>query len=449
MPQNTQHPLGRRVDQLVASLDIDTATPKDVTRLAGEICQLGRDAVARLARGILQKAPARRETVAALLGSITGEPASWALDELHNVLGSGRLSAMERIWLLATANSLQHVSRGAPPPSAATAQPPPEPQPYVPDEHELLLWRDEFTTLSPPEREAALATIIERADPVLLPLLEMLMSLEQPQLDAIIAEGLARFPTPAVLPLVRELLRRPDPAIRRAARQALVQLEKHGLSVRDIFVADVQPEGPVTAALATPLDGVGQIAILIARRKNDGRIHYAIVIVDSIGVGILRAWGEPDLTAADFDTRTSQYAEQSGLDFSPIDVQMAQSIVAHAESFAKRQGQHPPADYLAWRHTIGRPATLLNPPFVFGPTCAACATRVPAADVERGGIVAGDVVLCAACARQPCACVGCGVDIDHVFDEFYIRRGDDSGPVEFLCVTCARARQTQTPNPES
>jgi len=271
----------------------------------------------------------------------------------------------------------------------------------------------------------------------------MLIGLEFPQVDTTIAAGLARFHTPAVLPLLRELLRRPDSAIRRRARQTLTQLGKQGLSVREVFVADAQPEGPVAAALATPLDGVGQMAILVARHKDGGLLDYAIAIVDSIGVGILRTWGETDLTRTDFEHRTRQYADQSGLDFSPIDVQMAQSIVAQAEAYAKKQGLQTPADYVAWRRTIGRPEKPLRPPFTFGPSCAACGVRVPAADVERGGIVAGDVVLCAACARQPCACVGCGTEIDHVFDEFYIRRGDGDGPVEFLCVDCARTRQRQ------
>jgi hypothetical protein len=277
----------------------------------------------------------------------------------------------------------------------------------------------------------------------------MVMSLGQPRLDAVIAQGLARFPTAAVLPLVRELLRRPDPVIRRCARQTLLQLEHQGLSVRELFVADVQPEGPVAAALATPLDGVGQMAVLVARRRGEDRLHYAIVIVDTIGVGILRAWGESNLGRAEFDQRTKQYAEQSGLDFSPMDVPVAQSIVAEAESFAKRQGQTLPADYLAWRRTIGRPQDLMSTPVVFGPSCAACATRVPPTDVERGGIVAGDVVLCASCARQPCACIACGKDIDHVFDEFYVRRGDDGGQVEFLCVDCARTRQSGHAQPQA
>jgi hypothetical protein len=451
MTDEGQPSVARRVDQIVASLDIETASSEDVSRLADEICGLGRDAVAKLARGILQRAPARRSKVSALLGSISGEAASWALDELHNVLGSGRLSSMERVWLLATATSLEHAASGEVPGHGRAPEPRVEPdgETYAPDEQELLLWRDEFTTLSPSERESALAAVLGRADPTLLPLLEMVMSLGQPRLDAVIAQGLARFPTPAVLPLVRELLRRPDPVIRRCARQTLLQLEHQGLSVRELFIADVQPEGPVAAALATPLDGVGQMAVLVARYRTEGRLHYAIVIVDTIGVGILRAWGESNLTPAEFDQRTKQYAEQSGLDFSPMDVPVAQSIVAQAESFAKRQGQALPAEYLAWRRTIGRPQDLAAVPVVFGPSCAACATRIPPTDVERGGIVAGDVVLCAACARQPCQCIGCGKDIDHVFDEFYVRRGDNGGPVEFLCVDCARARQSGQAPPQA
>jgi hypothetical protein len=430
---------GRQVDKLVAGLDIEAASHEDVAQRAEAICALGQDATERLARGILRPGPARREKVAALLACLSGRRAMWALDELRRILASRPLSPMERVWLLATVRSLEEAAGLRGPAAAERAEA--RPASPAPNEADLLLWREELAGLRPNEQAAALAPILETGEAGFLPLLEMALSLGEPKLDAAVADGLARFPHQDALPLLRELLRRPDPAVRGRARWSLAALERQGLDVRRFFVAEPTVEGPVVASLATAVDGAGHVAVLLARRGVEGLIHYAFVALDTLQDGIVRAWGERDLTEAELDERIADYSTQSGMHFDRVGPEVAQALVAAAEDFARERGRALSADYVAWRRIIGRPTGPARLPVVFGPRCTECGTRMRRADLDRGGLVASDLALCAACAARPRQCVACGRPLHAVLDDFHVRHGSREREVDFVCASCANAQR--------
>jgi len=426
------------VDQLVARLDIDAASDEEVATLAGRIAAMGRQAVAWLARGLFRPGPAPREKVAALLGCVRGEHAAWALAEVQKLLESGKPGPMERVSLLTTARRLEEAASS----ETAGDETPSDELPAGPlvDEMQMLLWRDELASLPPAEQEAVLAPMLHDGDPQLLPLLEMALSLGQPRLDAAIASGLAHFPSPAALPLLRELLRRPGPDVRRRARKTLVALERQGVDVSQIFVAATEANDPIAASLATPPDRGGQMAVLVARGREPDPVRYALVMLDPIEAGISRAWGESGLTETDLSERIDQLSEQIRVELDPIDLNVAQALVAAGEEFARARGRALPADYLVWRRIIGRPKGPAQLPVVFGPACSECASGLRTADIERGGLVAGRLALCGKCAERPRGCAVCGRPLHHLFDDFEVRRGRRKGRVEFVCLACARSR---------
>jgi hypothetical protein len=445
MPDKPRKTVGRQVDRLIAGLDIDSASHEEVASVSAQIRALGRDAIGCLARGILRPGPARREKAAALLACLAGEAAAWALAELEGLFGSRRLGPMERVWLLTTVRRLQEAaSPGAPDDEAPADEADDEAwgdevAGLPTDEAELLLWRDEFASLAPTEQEAVLAPMLHSGDAALLPFLEMAVSLRRPRVDAAVAGGLAHFPTRATLPLLRELLRRPDPVIRKRARVALVALERQGVQARDIFVAAREAEEPLLAAFVASPDRAGRMGVLVARGRAPGRVRYAVVVLDLVEVGIEQAWGESGLTEADLHEHISQLAGDDAAEFLPIDPNTAQALVAAGEAYARRQGHELPADYLVWRRCIGKPKDPVRLPVIFGPSCAECGARLRGSDIERGGLVAGEMALCARCAERERDCAACGRSLHPVFDEFAVRGARRGGKLDLLCVRCARS----------
>jgi hypothetical protein len=395
--------------------------------------------VENLARGVFRPGPSRREKVAALLACLRGEKATWALEVLQRTVAARSLGPMERAWLFTLARRLEDAAAGeAGRPSADEVDEEVDDDPLLADETQLLLWRDELASLTQAEQEAALEPILHSGDERLLPLLEMALSLRHARIDFLVAGSLGRFATPATLPVVRELLQRPDPAVRRQARTALLALQRSGVSAHDLFVAAAEDDEPITRGFATLPDGAGHVAILVSRGTAPGRVRYAVVIIDPIETGILRAWGESGLDEDELGERLADFADEAGQEMLPIEPNTAQAIVAAAEDFARARQHDLPADYVAWRRCVGRPDREVPLPLTFGPKCAECGVPISAGDIKRGGLLAGHVALCALCAAQPRACAVCGRSLHSLFDEFLVRKSADGGRVEFLCLPCSR-----------
>lgn len=426
--------VARQVEELVGRLDLAVASREDVAAAARQITRLGREAVAVLARGIFRRGAGRREKVSALLACLEGEPARWAFAELERDGERRALNPTERMWLLLVLRRLQEAAYGRERSEAREEVP----EHLLTDESELLLWRDELAGLSEGDQEAALAPILQDGNAAFLPLIETVTSLRNPRLDAMIAGALARFATQAALPLVRELLRRPDPTVRKRARETLLALERQGVDTRGVFVAASESDEPLATALATRPDAGGRVAILLARGRAPGRIRYAVVIVDPVEAGIFRVWGESGLTHADLQQRIREYTRQGGQEFLPIDPATAQALVAAGEDYARSRGKDLPADYAVWRRCIGRPKEPVELPLVFGPACSECGSRIRGGDISRGGMVVGRVALCAKCAGRPRICAACNRPLDRFYDDFFVREGTRAGTVEFVCSRCAQ-----------
>ena len=436
--------VGRQVEELLAALHIERATQEQVAAAAQELVGMGREAVGRLARGILRSGRGRREKVAALLGCLDGEPATWAFNELQRLVGSRPLNATERLWLMTT---LQRLAEAAAPPTARKEPPPDEPAARGSrsslaaavanaNEEDLLAWREELASVDPEQREAVLANVLDSRDPAVLPLLEMVLSLEEPGIDALVAEGLAGFATPAVLPLLGELLRRPDAEVRRRVRKTLLALESQGVDTRGIFAAAAESDEAGAQALATMPDDAGQMIVVVARGRGPGRVRYALVGIDPIEEGIVNCWGESGLTDSEFRGRMDDMSERTSMDLYPMDLNLAQALVAAAAEYARQQGRELPPDYAACRRVVGRPTAPAALPFDFGPACAECGQRLRMADMDEGGLVGGELAICARCAERPRRCRACGRRLEVAFDEFQMRRAAPGGEVEFLCLAC-------------
>lgn len=430
--------VGRQVNSLVAELEIETASAEDVQAAADRVCALGREAVQGLAGGILRPGPARREKVAAMLGCLRGKHAMWAAEQIEALIGSRRLGPMERVWLVATARGLRETDPAAAPaerrPDAAE-----EPGAEQVDADELMLWREELGELPPQQRLGLVAPLLESGEPAFLPVLDVALGLGDPALDAAIAEGLARFTTPEALPLLRDLLRRPEPVVRRRARDSLIALAEHGVAAGDIFTAAPGVDDSRSRAFATEQDTAGTVFVAVAGRGAEGLWHCVVVVLDPVETGIHEAWGEGGLTETELRARLGWLAEDHGVDLHPTDLNVARALVAAGEDYARRQGHGLPPEYVIWRRRVGRPAGRPALPVAFGPACTECGARVRQDDIERGGLVAGDLALCADCAGASRSCARCGRAIHHIFDEYVVRRGQGAGTIDFVCRACDQA----------
>ncbi|HUT37420.1 MAG TPA: hypothetical protein VNE39_28325 [Planctomycetota bacterium] len=421
-----------RVDELVEGLDLGAATRDQVAEAAGRLVALGREGVAHLARSALRLAGPRREKAAALLGCLAGQAARWAAREVEQHLEKRLLNPTEQMWVMALLRRLDEAASG----QDADASAPALHDALLDDETELLLWRDEFASLSHEEQQSVLAPILQDGSPALLRLLEVAMSLQIAAVDAAVACGLSRFATPQTLPLLRELLRRSDPVVRRHARASLVALERQGVDVRDVFVATAESDEPVRAALATPPQSDGRIMVLVARGRTPARVRFAAVVVDPVELGIATAWGESGLTEAEFHERVAEYARKMDQRLVRVDVEMAQALVAAGEDYARTRRRPLSPDYLVWRRCIGRPRAAVQLPIVFGPACSRCGARLRGGDLLRGGVVAGRAALCARCAAKPLACAACGKPLNRHTDEVLAREGAEGATLELLCHYC-------------
>ncbi|HPD13729.1 MAG TPA: HEAT repeat domain-containing protein [Planctomycetota bacterium] len=434
MGKCSREELARQVESLVDGLDLTSAASDGAAEAASGIAALGADAVACLVHSALRRDAARRDRVAAILGSFAGEAARWARDALAAALNSPVLNPTERMWLSAVCRGMEEACSGRPRPGT------PLPGDLLDDEGELILWRDEFACLLPEEQEAVLAPLLQDGNPALLRLLEAVTSLQVPQVDAAVAAGLARFATPAALPLLRELLRRPDPAVRAHARATLGALERQGVDVRGVFVAEPTPTEPVLAALVGPPWSDGRLMVLVARHQAPASLRFAAVIVDPVELGIVTTWGQTGMSAADFRRLLADYTQKMGQSFAQVDVNVAQALVAAAEEYAVRRGHTLSPDYLVWRRCIGRPSRPVPLPIVFGPKCSECDAALGSGDMRRGAIIAGRVALCARCAAQPRLCAVCQRLLSRGQEGVRAREGPEPGKMEFLCRHCARGR---------
>lgn len=430
--------IGWQVNALVAGLALDKASSEELASLTEQLCALGKGAVERLARGILRPGPLRREKVAALLACLGGEAAGWALRELRALLASRRLGPMERVWLSATARRLEE---GLAPQGAAGEPPEAEGGTVFADPADLLEWRDEVAALDLTTQQQVLAPLLASGDPALLPFLEAAVSLGSPRLDAAVADGLRHFATAGTLPLLRELLRHADPEVRGHARATLVALARQGVVTSDVFVAATGPADPATTAYTSGHDMMGTMALLFAGHQGAGIMQYVVVVLDPIEEGVAEAWGESGLTEPELQECVARFASDNGIELEAMDLGAARALVAAAETFTRAQGRELPAEYFAWRHLIGPAEGSAELPVVFGPHCTECGSRLRTSDAARGGLAAGDVALCARCARRPRHCAACGCSLHTVFDSYVARRGKRDGDVEFLCMDCSRPRR--------
>lgn len=431
-PPNGVTDTARRASELVDGLDLDAASKAEVAAAAERLAALGREAVTGLVRDTLQRGTARRDKAAALLGCLSGTPARWALGELERLLDTRPLTATEQMWLTALFRRLEEAVS----PQGAEAEDLPLADGLLDDEAELLLWRDEFASLPAADQQAVLAPILQDGNPAVLRLLEVAMSLRIAHVDSAVAGGLSRFATPEALPLLRELLQRGDPAVRKQARAAVVALERRGVATRELFVATAESAEPVRVSLATLPERDGRMMVLVARGRMPGQLRFAAVVIDPVELGIATAWGESGLTEGDLQQRLTDYTRKMQQRLVRVDLGLAQALVAAAEDYAAKQGRAVPADYLVWRRYIGRPKTPVELPIVFGPSCSRCHSRLRSGDLLRGGVIAGRAALCARCFAGPLACAGCGRPLDRHADEILARESADGAKVEFICRYC-------------
>jgi len=430
--------VGRRVNALVAGLELSKASRDDLVQVAEQVCVLGRDAVKHLARSTLRPGPSRREKVASLLACLDGKWAMWALEQLREVAASRRLSAMERVWLSVTVRRMAERLGIAAGGGQGDGERVPESGAVTADPTDLLLWRDEVDALDSATQQQVVATLLASGDPTFLPFLEAALSLGNPRLDAAVAEGLAHFATHDALPLVRGLVRHADPQVRKHARATLVALARNGVGTHDLFVAATEAPNAATCAFACEPDAVGAAAVLFAGPCGIDLVQYAMVLIDPIEVGVAETWGECDLTEDELQECMAHLADESGEPLTPMDLDTARALVAAAEAFTRAQGRDLPAEHFAWRRLIGPAPNNTKLPIVFGPHCSECGRRMHRRDVTRGGRVAGDVALCARCAEQPRKCAVCGRELHVLFDHCELRRGAHDDQVECVCMACSR-----------
>lgn len=429
---NEGNETAQQVDGLLDGLDAGAGSRAEVSRAAERLVALGRDAVAWLVRSAVRGESGRRERAAAILACLAGTPARWALAEVERALDTRPLNPTEQMWLTTLFRRLEDAASGH---DEREAERVPTDS-LLDDETELLLWREEFASLPAEDQQATLAPILQEGNPSLLRLLEVAMSLRIAEVDATIAAGLSRFRTPDVLPLLRDLLRRPDPAVRKQAREAIAALERQGVDTRGLFVAHAESPEPVRAAFATAPQGDGRMAVLVARGRTPGQLRLVGVIIEPVEAGIATVSGEAGLSEAQLQEHLAKYARSMGQRLLRVDIQLAQSLVAAAEDYAVRQNRSLPSDYLVWRRYFGRPKTPVPLPIVFGPSCSQCGARLRYGDVTRGGVIVGKAALCARCAARPIACAACGRILDRLREPILAREGAQGAAVEFLCRAC-------------
>ena len=433
--------ISRRVKELVSGLDIATASHEQIADMAEQVAGVGKEAVGQLCRDMVRGA-AHREKLAALVACLRGKPAAWALATLRQDMKTRPLDPMQEAWLQATVRRLEEAAappqtRQAPSEAEAPAAPPNgELADLLTDGTQLLMWREELAALGPLEQEVVLQRFLASGDPGVLPLLEAALTLGRPQVDAVVADGLGRFPTPAALPLLRELLQRPDPTVRRRAHRTLAALERQGVRVRDIFVAATEVDEPVVASLVARPNRVGAAAAVVARRQASGLIRYAAVELDTIEAGVAAAWGESNLSGLDFEEQIWDIADENEWKFDAVELAAAQTVVAAAEAHTRAGGRELPLEFLAWRRVVGRAREPVPLPIVFGPSCALCGKRITPEDVEATGLVAGAVALCAQCGAKERHCARCGAPIHLADDEAAVRPTEGRDKLEFLCPGC-------------
>jgi len=441
-PSERHRSLAREVDRLLGAFSIEGATDEAVGKLAARIARLGRNAVRHLARSALRPGPDRREKVAAVLASLEGQAAEWARAELERLAERRYQNPTERLWIATVLRGLAEGDEDAAA-EEAEAQDDDVLTSALADESQLLLWRDELASLPPSQQQALLEPMLQSGDVRFLPLFSALLGLRQRRLDLAIADALGRFASAETLPLVRDLLKHPDPQVRRRARQSLMALARQGVRVSEVFVATDACEPPTEAFVSSPDRDGAVIAVLVSGRPPEG-FRCVVVLLDPIEAGVQGAWGESGLTKEELAERLAELFEQTGGDLRQVPVPAVQSIIAEAEDFARRQGHQLPADYLVWRRSIGQATEQWPSAVVFGPRCAECGARIRRGDIERGGFVAGTVALCALCAAQPRTCVVCGRPLSVLGGGFRVRH-EPTGSLSFMCGACARKEGRDEP----
>ena len=433
-PRNARAAVARQVDKILRDFTLEGSTDEAVGEVTGQITALGAVAVRHLARTALRPDRDRREKVAAILATLEGDAADWAREEVARLAQRPSPNPTERLWVSVMLSGL---SKGEEDREAAAAdQEDGALDAALADESQLLVWRDELASLPRPQQEALLAPMLHSGEAKFLPLLSAILSLRERHLEMAIAGALRRFPTPETLPLLRELLKRPDPEVRRLARQSLLALARQGVEVGDVFVASEAGEPPTDAFLSSSDRDGATLAILVGGKPPQG-FRYVVVLLDPIEAGIKGAWGESGLSEEELDERLDEVLDQMGPSLRRLPPEAVQSIIEQAEEFASAHGRELPADYQVWRRAIGRPAERWPSPIVFGPKCVECGRKITRGDLTHGGMVSGPIALCALCAAQPRACSKCHQPLVLQGADFLVRAADD-GSLEFMCERCAR-----------
>lgn len=206
-------------------------------------------------------------------------------------------------------------------------------------------------------RVALIGELPSVADPRIIPLLEVLAGIDDPNTAGAAVMALGRVRDAAAAMALEGLRNHPDAAVRQGVEKSLRRLAFVGIA------AGPRPEAtsplPFYAAYASPFDGAGLRTIWLGRRQEGGELAALYMQFHEV-MGMTAAWGESGLTEEEFARQLAEIrGEEWVVEVAP---EYALRLIRDAMFHSRQDGAFLPPEFYV-RRSMFRPEELDPAPY--------------------------------------------------------------------------------------
>lgn len=434
-----RHDSLRQVRQWLSQTKAEHATPGQINDLLGRIESLDADGVEALARLILDDDDHIVGLATFALLELDPEIRDPVLERLlESPQTDEKLKALLAVIMSGeeTDDGLDELLEGdITPESAGEAL-----------EHlfEHSSWRDVVMTWQSLEEEmpeeelpTVLDALLARGDAAIAPILRYMAWTADVETRRMLATELGRIDHPNVLSILRILMDDADMTTRMNAQEtydARLKALKEASDGKLDEQALLAPPGTYLKGMMSHSADTGEIALVYARQNEDGENDLYGAIIDTWDEGLALLWREEDSSAEKIDPWFAAWQDEAPTDFEPVDENAVAYIVREARRLSWERGYRVPDEFYwdEWYlpYPYRRPDDL---PLVFGAFCVMCDETVRRGGKRKSPIIAGDLLICAKCARKKPPCDVCGKKTSVIGAS--IAMSDEGKPV-FVCPEC-------------
>lgn len=431
----------RRVHQLLASKEVRNLSVEEAHRMAVQIQKKGPQAVEALFECLFDEKNPDKHRLAIMVLSEINDPV--VFERIHNLLRRPQLPERVRVALLAI--EALHQS----PPDEISVSP--EFQGLSLDsvlaftenfwdamemEEIALMWRENFIAELPEERLGMLDLLMKSAHPKLLGIARLEIMAGDVKILHFLAQKLAEFDSPLVVPMLKMLLEHHDLVVRTLADTSLNKLRERTARSPDTDSQTAPTTRFYRAYMATDQWSGHYSLVYAVKSQPEDLIKFAVFLLDRWDRGIVDCWGCVRYNHQEFEQLLATMAKDfADLHQERLTKRTALTLLLNAMELTARRKHPLPLEFAIWCHLFENEKFAPDPKIPqFGVDCSVCHKPIRTGPRTAPPWVFGDLVICHRCSKRPLRCPICSGSTTLI--ECFLTREEPHDQVDLRCPHC-------------